>query len=130
MIGRAWIGAAVVVAVAALWAPTPAQACSYSDLSPGLTVYSGSARTIAADGVLAFDAYFYGAEIADVAAHFTLTVTRDGVPVAGSLEFLTLWSGPAGFVRNEVVEDATLLHQLAYRAGARRRRWPRARMPG
>lgn len=112
MTGRAWIGAAMVLAAAALWAPTPARACSYSDLSPGLTVYSSDAKTIAADGVLAFDAYFFGADIADVSTRFTLTVTRDGAPVAGSLEFLTLWSGAPGFLRDEVVEDATLLHQL------------------
>lgn len=105
---RAWIPAVVLGLVTA---PNVARACSTINLPSGLSVYSPEQRTIASDGVLGFDAFVLGPDVADVTATLELEVLRDGVPVAGSVEFLELYAGPTIFA-SPPHADAELLHQF------------------
>jgi hypothetical protein len=84
--------------VAALAVPRVAGACSGYSFYEGLTVkpYTDGERRIAADGVLAFDAFINGATPEEALAQFSLTLTPEGggPAIAGEVSHRTIATAP------------------------------------
>lgn len=87
---------ATAVAVLVVMTPATGDACAGLDVVPsGLTLLeSEPERTIAADGVLVFDAFVRDLTIAEALPSFTIELARQGMPpVTGTVEAIPLWSG-------------------------------------
>lgn len=85
----------LVLAFAGLAAPRPAGACKIASFQRGLHVGDNLAQAVlAADGVIAFDAYVRGESIESGLARFTMTLTPDagGPAITGTVEHQPLGS--------------------------------------
>ncbi|HEY0138289.1 MAG TPA: hypothetical protein VGB85_29595, partial [Nannocystis sp.] len=93
--------------------PAEADACTGIERpSPGLSLTGmETERTIAADGVLVFDAFARQTTPEAAVKAFALTMTFGGVAVPGTLEVVPLWSGILEYAGG-VEEGALPLHEF------------------